>query len=76
MKLLKLALFPLVLLAAMFCGYGALASLEPTETSSAHWGWLIFYCLIGALFLIMAVWLVWSAFRQGFGGAEDRDDLT
>ena len=76
MKFLKLALVPLVLLAAMFCGYGALASLEPTETSSIHWGWLTFYCLFGTMFLAIAAWLVWSAFRLGLGRPEDWDDLT
>lgn len=65
---------PLVLLMAMFCGYGALASLEPTETSSAHWGWMIIYCLFGLFFLMAAVWLVWSAVRMGFDSVEDWDD--
>jgi hypothetical protein len=76
MKFLKLALVPLILLATMFCGYGALASLEPTDTSSVHWGWLIFYSLVGTFFLFLAAWLVWSAFRHGLGGPEDWDDLT
>ena len=46
----------------LFSAYGALASLEPTETSSIHLGWLIFYLTVFSVvmaFLIRDVVTMW-----------------
>ena len=74
MRIIKFALAPLFLLVVMFCVYGVFASMEPTETSSMHTGWVIGYGLVGVCGLLMAGWLVVSGLRQGGRVTDDWED--
>jgi hypothetical protein len=57
----RLIWVPLLLLGIMFCGFGALASFEPREDGSIHFGWLLVYLLLGLGAISLAGWLIWSA---------------
>ncbi len=74
MRPFKFVLAPLLLLVAMFCIYGCLASLELSSDSKSQTTWMLGYGLVGSISFLTAVWLLVSGVRQGKGVVRDWED--